>query len=76
VIRLDPSYLPAYNDRGIAYGNQASFDKAISDFTEAIRLDPNCADACTGRGIAYARQCDFDKANADFAAADRLKAAI
>ena len=36
--------------------NKGSFDKALSDFTEAIRLDPNDALAYDDRGFAYANK--------------------
>ena len=35
---------------GLAYHDQRDFEKAISDYTEAIRLDPNYAMAYDNRG--------------------------
>jgi Flp pilus assembly protein TadD len=64
----------AYKNRGSAYTKQHNFDKAISDFTEAIRIDPNSPDAYNNRGNAYLRTGKRAKANADFATAKRLKA--
>ena len=63
------------SDRGVVYANQGNYDKAISDFTEAIRLDPQFAPAYYNRGTAYLHKGDHAKANADFATARRLKAA-
>src|SRR6516225_9170284 len=39
--------------RGNAYLGQGKFDKAISDYNDAIRLNPNNAAAYYGRGNAY-----------------------
>jgi tetratricopeptide (TPR) repeat protein len=43
----------AYYARGVAYHKQGEFDKAISDYSDAIRLDRNNADAYYARGTAY-----------------------
>ena len=49
------------------------YDKAISDYTEAIRLNPNDALAYNNRGAAYRRRGNLAKAKADFLMANRLK---
>jgi tetratricopeptide (TPR) repeat protein len=67
-------YAAAYNNRGFAYADQRKFDKAISDYNEAIRLNPNLAIAYNNRGIAYRRVGDHNKAHSDFATAKRLRA--
>ena len=59
--------------RGNAYLGQGKFDKAISDYNEAIRLDPNHVRTYYNRGNAYVRTGERDKADADFATAKRLK---
>jgi tetratricopeptide (TPR) repeat protein len=64
----------AYDNRGSAYDDQLKFDKAISDYNEAIRLDPSDAAAYDNRGVAYSRAGDYNKADADFATAKRLRA--
>ena len=45
VIRLSPSFAPAYVNRGVCYTRGGKHDEAISDYTEAIRLDPAIARA-------------------------------
>ena len=61
-----------YYNRGNAYRNNGEYDKAITDYTEAIRLDPKYATAYNNRGIAYRHRGDTQKAQADFAQAERL----
>jgi tetratricopeptide (TPR) repeat protein len=54
-------------ERGHAFLNKLAYDKAITEFTEAIRLEPNAAvGSYASLGMAYFYQGDFDKANADF----------
>jgi len=62
----------AYYNRGLAYLDEKDYDKAISDFTEAIRLDPKF-DAYFHRGVAYAEKGDHDKAISDYTEAIRLE---
>ena len=59
-------------DRGIAHKNNKDFDRAISDYSEAIRLDPNYAHAYLNRGVLLADKREIDRAIADFGAAIRL----
>jgi tetratricopeptide (TPR) repeat protein len=42
-IRLDPTYVAAFNNRGLAFADKEEYDKAIADYIEAIRLDPTYA---------------------------------
>ena len=65
VIRLEPNYAGAYNNRGLAHRDGGNLDLAIADFNQAIRLDPNYASAYSNRGIAH-----FDRGNLDLALAD------
>ena len=55
-----------YIDRGTAYYDLQEYDKAISDYTEAIRLNPNNPETFYSRGIIYKSQGKLDKATADF----------
>jgi tetratricopeptide (TPR) repeat protein len=47
-------------------GNQALFDCAIGDFTEAIKLDPKITDAYTSRAGAYFQKNDLGHAIEDY----------
>jgi S1-C subfamily serine protease len=61
-----------YYDSGLSSLGKRDYDKAISDFTEAIRLDPNYVLAYNDRGVAYNNQGSFDKAISDYSEVIRL----
>ena|ERR1700677_1086017 len=65
-IRLDPKYVPAYNNRGDIFKATGNYDKAIADYDEAIRLDPKYTPAYINRGIAYGAMGEGGKAMADY----------
>lgn len=52
-IGLNPQYVDAYNNRGIAYGILGDTQKAINDFNTAIELNPQNEAAYFNRGFAY-----------------------
>ena len=53
------------------FGNR-DFDRAISDYSEAIQLDPMNAIALHNRGLAYANKSQNDEAITDYSEAIRL----
>jgi len=65
-IKLDPTFAPAYRERGAAYSGLGDYEKAIADYNQALRLNPNDTDAYLGRGNAYSLQGDDNKALADY----------
>ena len=52
-IEIDPKYVFAYLNRGLAYQDLKMYKEAIADYTEAIELDPNETDAYNHREEAY-----------------------
>ena len=65
-IEINPRYVLAYANRGIAYGNKGDYDKAIADETKAIEIDPRYANAYANRGIAYEKLGRKIEAIADY----------
>src|SRR5262249_16464820 len=65
-IRLNPSLVPTFSNRGDAYQANNRYDRAIADYNEAIRLDPKYVWAYFGRGRAYLYSGSLSNALADF----------
>lgn len=70
---LDPTDADAYCSRGIAYMEKGKYNKAITDYTEALKINPKYADAYYNRGNAYVKKGLHDKAIEDFNKAIELK---
>lgn len=68
-ISLNPEFVQAYLQRGVAHEFKGDYDHAVSDFDRAIQLDPDFRPAYTNRGLAYIRIGDFVGAIADFTTA-------
>ncbi|MFZ1109035.1 MAG: tetratricopeptide repeat protein [Rhodomicrobium sp.] len=73
-----PASAPAKTAEGFFRGAMAAYDagdydRAISDYNQAIRLKPDYADAYNNRGNAYRAKGDNDRAIADYDQAIRLK---
>jgi tetratricopeptide (TPR) repeat protein/predicted aspartyl protease len=67
-----PDYGLLYADRGMVYLRQGKYDKAMSDFNDALKLMPKSARALYGRGVAESRRNSQKEATADIAAARAL----
>jgi tetratricopeptide (TPR) repeat protein len=72
-IRIDPKYVYAYLDRGVASFAKGQNDRAIVDYTEAIRIDPQSALSYRNRGVAHHYAGAHAKAQADLEAAAKIK---
>ena len=62
----------AHYSRGLAYLKKGEFDRAITDFDEAIRLNPEDGEAYHNRGVAHGKKGELARAEADFAKAKEL----
>jgi tetratricopeptide (TPR) repeat protein len=69
VIRLNPSSVAAFNERGLSFAGNGEHDRAIDDYTEAIRLNGASYLPYSYRGSAFENKGELDKALADFRAA-------
>jgi tetratricopeptide (TPR) repeat protein len=56
----------AYLERGNDYLDTERYDKALTEYNQAIQINPNYAEAYNSRGIVYAHLQQYDKALADF----------
>jgi lipoprotein NlpI len=61
-IQLDPTYLPAFYQRGTLKGMAGDFDAAVDDFNQVIKLDPKYAAAYYNIGHVDYFRGDFDGA--------------
>lgn len=66
VIGLDPNYVEAYVNRGIAYVSENKYDQAIADYGIAISLKSKGVAAYNDRGAAYGAKGEYDEAIANF----------
>ena len=72
-IRLNPGFVDAYNNRGVAKNALGRHEQAIADFNEALRLTPDDAEAYSNRGVAKNALGQYKDAIADHDEAIRLK---
>ena len=68
-VRLEPNFVNAYINRGLAYLGLDQYRRGVEDFDEAIRVDPSSAPAYGNRAMAHAlfgndeaAQQDLDRA--------------
>ena len=52
-LRQNPRFMPAYNNRGLAYLQLGDFERALDDFNTIIRRDPENARAYYQRSLAH-----------------------
>ena len=74
VIELNPSYISAWNNKGIALYRLKMYESAINCYDKAIEIDPNHANAWYNKAKAIrglAQTC-LDKANEDRTSAAKL----
>src|SRR5262249_1908171 len=61
-----------WRTRGAIHLEQGEYDRAITDYSEAIRLDPESSWAFNDRGLAWYENKEFERAIADYGEAIRL----
>lgn len=71
-IRIDPKFVLAYYNRGVALQQLGQEQQAIKDYTAVLRLEPYLADAYASRGTAYENLKQYDRAIKDYNEAIRL----
>jgi tetratricopeptide (TPR) repeat protein len=64
-IRLDPTSPEYFDNRGLNYAANGDYDRAITDYNEAIRIKPQ-PNFLTDRGDSYDFKGDLDRAIADY----------
>ena len=73
-LTLNPEYVMAYDNRGVACYYTGKYQEAIRDFGHAIALKPDDADAYNNRAIADFAVKDYPRALSDVSVAQRLGA--
>ncbi len=61
-----PNSAALYMARGVLYGQNDDFDKAMADFEHAHKLDPNSSMAASAEGIAQSQRHNHEAALQDF----------
>ncbi len=72
VLEKYPNVPDAYNGRGLFYYDTKNYDKAISDFSQALIVDKNYLKAYYNRGNVYDAMGEYDRAISDFTRALEL----
>jgi tetratricopeptide (TPR) repeat protein len=62
----EPRDAKFYNNRGIAFAEKGQYDRAISDFNQAIEINPRYNKAYNNRGIVYRLTGQYNEAISDF----------
>ncbi|WP_193199446.1 tetratricopeptide repeat-containing serine protease family protein [Nostoc sp. MG11] len=71
-IRLNPNYLNAYNNRGLARYNLGDYQGAIDDYNQALKINPKDADPYNNRGLARSTLGDKKGAVDDYTLALKI----
>ena len=64
-IELNPEYVRAYVNRGLAYFSNNEFDRALKDYTKALELDPDYLPTYYNRAKAWLYEQEWEKARTD-----------
>ena len=67
VIKAEPERVPlAYNNRGLAFKDMGSYERAVEDYDKAIALKPSFYQAFANRGIAFKNMGRYERAVEDY----------
>ncbi len=72
-IKLNPDYVDAYFNRGIAYEQLGSTDKAIKDYGKVIKIKPGMNEAYINRALLYKKSEKYSLAIKDLDKAIELR---
>lgn len=61
-----PNSAPLYMARGVLYGQNGDFEKAMADFEQAHKLDPTSSMAASAEGVAQSQRHNHEEALEDF----------
>jgi PKD repeat protein len=61
-VDTDPTYAPAYANRGAAYITQKKYNKALDDLTKAVSIAPEDKNTHYNLAVLYTLQKQFDRA--------------
>jgi tetratricopeptide (TPR) repeat protein len=75
-IRIKPSDIKSYNDRGYMFLRTKQYSAAITDYTAVLKKSPGVAQALYGRGLARRAGGDAAGANIDIAQAKKINGDI
>ena len=73
-IELDPTFVPAYNNRSFALAKSDRRQEALADLDKALELDPKAPGTYDNRGALLLDAQEYEKALADFTRAIQLDA--
>ena len=73
IVAGGPDLARLYGKRGLEYSKEKEYDRAISDYNEAMRIDPGDALFFNQRGSAFLQKGDYDRAIQEFSEAIRTQ---
>ncbi|MFQ5750972.1 MAG: tetratricopeptide repeat protein, partial [bacterium] len=65
-LAIEPTFLPAYINRGVCYDNLEQYENAIQDYSEALNIKPGYALVYNYRGMSYNSLGKFEAAMQDY----------
>ncbi len=73
ICQEDPTWMPAFYNRGVALANSGQYEKALSDFNLVLEYYPNHADTYFNRAILYENMGENSLAIKDYSEAIALQ---